>query len=37
MNSTYKITPFMAEQYYIDGEVVYAEIPIDWDKINGVK
>ena len=35
MHEFYKITPFMtAEQYYINGELVFAEIPINWDIVN---
>lgn len=33
-----KPTPFMTvESWYIDGEVVFMEIPIDWEKITGGK
>jgi hypothetical protein len=37
MNDAYRETPFMTlEQYYIDGRIIYAEIPINWKIVLGV-
>lgn len=37
MNEKLKETPFMTmEQYYIDGRIIYAEIPINWEVVLGV-
>lgn len=38
MKDIYEPTPFMtSDSWYIDGEVVCMEIPIDWGKVKGDK